>query len=85
LPSSDPRSQAAIELADKVAPILFKDQRSGVSGAALAQLLAVWLVAHPEEGRTELLLMHMTSVMRMVPVVEATLEEGRNGQGKSQA
>ena len=43
-------------------------QHPSAQGAALADLLAMWLVAHPPQLREEMLRLHIEFVRKLIPV-----------------
>jgi len=59
-------AKAALELARKLRPAL-AGESGGVQGAALAELLSIWLAGHPPELRERLLTMHIDHVRQLVP------------------
>jgi hypothetical protein len=69
------REVAAAAIVDQIAPLL-AGKPAGLLGAALADLLAIWLAGHHVAGdekatrtlRAELLAMHLLAVDSLVPV-----------------
>jgi len=65
------QSDGVIEIVAQMAPIL-SGHPPEIQGAALADLLAIWLAAHPEELRAAVLRVHLEYVHQLVPL-NATL------------
>jgi len=63
-----PRAEEALDLARQIEPML-KGHDAAVVGAALAQLLAIWVAGHNEAERTGLIEMHIVGVRSMIPVI----------------
>jgi hypothetical protein len=70
--TTDDDLQRARAIVDRVKPI-FAGQGGGAQGAALAELLALYLAGHPAPLRDEVLAMHVDCVRRLIPVVENEL------------
>lgn len=62
------RIKDALDLASEIEPMM-KGHDAGVQGAALAQLLAIWVCGHPEEAREGLIEMHLVGVRSMIPAI----------------
>lgn len=73
------RLTQALDLAARIEPIL-KGHDPAVQGAALAQLLAIWVAGHNEEARVGLLDMHIVGVREMFPVVLKERDDAHKGQ-----
>jgi hypothetical protein len=67
-----PKIPEQIELVDKIKPFLTGHDPS-IQGAALAELLALWLAGHHPDLRHEMLDLHIDTVRELVPVAEAEI------------
>src|SRR5262245_21904161 len=73
------REEAAMIEVGQVAPVVeaIKPHLAGrppaIQGAALADLLAIWLAGHPAEVREALLAEHISTVRELVPINAAIL------------
>lgn len=79
---SDLKSEEASELA-RAARIHFTGHSPDVQGAALAELLALWLAGHrvPVSIRLALLHMHVEYVVDLIPIMEREIELMLNKTG----
>lgn len=69
--ADQPSNARAAAIVDRIRPML-AGYHPAEQGAALADLLAIWLAGHPAEIREALLKMHVDKVRELVPVnVEA--------------
>lgn len=55
-----------------------------IQGAALADLLAIWLAGHPPPMREELLRVHIDMMCQLIPVNEEMIAK-RTGRGSNDA
>jgi len=62
----------ALALVEQVKPVL-AGHPAGAQGAALCNLLALWLAGHAPELREGLLALHIDMTKHMVPVAEHEL------------
>lgn len=65
MPSDDVRKTLA--LAERVKP-LFAGHSPDIQGAALAELLSIWLAGFPEEMRETMLTMHIEQMRPLIGV-----------------
>jgi hypothetical protein len=70
-----PDPNAVAKVVDRVCPIL-AGHHPGIQGAALADLLAIWLAGHPPEVREGLLTFHIAQVRQLIAVNAAALGTG---------
>jgi hypothetical protein len=68
-----PDTKRVFELADAIKPIL-AGEHPAVQGATLADLTAIWLAGHPAELRDQLLAMHLSEVLRLLPINVAEMQ-----------
>lgn len=66
----------AFALASRVKPLL-AGKHPAVQGAALAELLSLWLAGHPAEVREQLLENHIDTVRKLVPANAAIIRGER--------
>lgn len=59
-----PRVAVAFELVERIRPIL-ANHHPAEQGAALAELLSLWLCGHPHEIRGLMLAMHLDKVNKL--------------------
>lgn len=62
----EPTVRTALDLAAEIGPLL-AGYHPAEQGAALADLLAIWLAGHPHEIREALLANHVDRVRELVP------------------
>lgn len=62
----------ALAIVEKVKPV-FAGHPPGATGAALCNLLALWLAGHPPELREGLLSLHIDMTKHMIPIAEREL------------
>lgn len=67
--TADPFAAIASRLSLRIRPIL-AGHHPGVQGAALADLLSVWLAGHHPDMREEVFRVHMELVREMIPQSE---------------
>lgn len=65
--SPTPRAKTVARIVENVRPFL-ADQGPHNQGAALADLVAMWLAGHPPSIREDLLALHVELVRRLIPV-----------------
>lgn len=70
MPSPDIRLQQ--QLVDKIRTVL-ANKPPAIQGAALAELLAVFIAGHHPDLREQMLTMHVDTVRKLVPPCEAEL------------
>jgi hypothetical protein len=69
----------ASELKERIAKIL-AGKHPGIQGVVLAELLALWVVGHPDVMRETLLNFHIKAVRELIPTVEAEMR-AREAEG----
>lgn len=62
-----PKAAVIVEIVERIRPLL-AGHHPAIQGAALADLLAIWLAGHPAAFREDLLTMHITKVRELIPV-----------------
>jgi len=76
--------QDATDLAKQIAPML-AGKHPAIHGAALADLLAMWVAGHPPQVRDEMLLMHIEKVNDLVLVNAKVIDRAMRKSRKSRA
>jgi hypothetical protein len=73
--NEQPDPARVFDLVERIRPIL-AGNHPAVQGAAMADLVAIWLAGHPAEFREQLLALHVDKVRALVPPNVAAMTRG---------